>query len=90
VGILIGGRDDWDHRALGRACVGSLQNSVGWVASFLYAFYIRIRMNISEGPPMHDSSTIAANLSVAVVGKPTWPLISDIESIFSVASYYRN
>ena len=31
---------------------------------------------------MHDSSTIAANLSVAVVGKPTWPLISDIESIY--------
>ncbi len=51
-----------------------------------YAFYVRIRMNISERHPMHDSSTISANLSDTVVGKPVWPLINDIESIFSVAS----
>jgi hypothetical protein len=66
------------------ACDGSLRNSVGWVASLL-CFLRPIRMNVSEGYPMHDSSTIAANLSDAVVGKPAWPLINDIQSIFSVA-----
>jgi hypothetical protein len=64
-----------------------------------YVFYVCIPdQNISEGPsmqlrfhlPIPDSSTIAANLSEAVIGNPTWPLINDIESIFSLASYYRN
>ena len=61
----------------GSACVGV--SEIPWDGlRHSYAFYIRFRMNISEGPPMHDSSTMAANLSVAVIGKPTWPLISEI------------